>query len=130
MERGSVLIDVLFAISVFAMGVIGFSSASVHVNALRRSCDEREIADAAVHREIGLLRAMDYSQVMGRNNMPFSNPVDVDCDSRVDPSMISVVEEEPGILSVQLTLTWGPGPVFRRVSQRVLITNRRNLGDS
>jgi hypothetical protein len=73
---------------------------------------------------------MDYSQVMDRSNKPFSTPVDVDCDSHVDPSMISVVEEEPGVLSVQLTLTWGPGPVFRRVSQRVLITNRRSLGDS
>ena len=130
MERGSVLIDVLFAISVFAMGVIGFSSASVHVNALRRSSDEREVADAAVHREVGLLRAAEYAQVVARDGTPFVTATDVDGDGRADVSRVTVVEEQPGLLSVQLTLTWGPGPVFRRASQRVLITNRRSLGDS
>ena len=129
MQRGSILIDVLFAISVFALGVIGFSSASVHVNALRHSCDEREIADAAIHREIGILRNLDYAAVVARDGKPFSTPIDVDSDSHADTSLIRVVEEEPGLLSVNLSLTWGPGPVFRRVAQKVLITNRRSLGE-
>ncbi|MFO0985623.1 MAG: hypothetical protein U1E76_28460 [Planctomycetota bacterium] len=128
MQRGSALIDTLMAVAVMAMGVLGFSSASLHMNALGKAGLAREAASGALQREAQVLRAADFDSLPGRDGEPFREQLDIDHDGQADDSLIRVTEEQPGLLVIDLSLQWG-ARASSRAHQRLLVTNRRSLGE-
>jgi hypothetical protein len=128
MQRGAALIDVLIAITIVAMGVLSLSQASVHINAVRKSCEERELAEFAIDREVEVLRQVQFDTLLARDGSGFDIPVDVDGDGRNDPSLLAVASLDPDLVQVRLTVSWAGADGTRAARRMVWITNRRGMG--
>lgn len=130
MERGAVLIDVLVAITVVSMGVLSLSQASVHINSVRKECEEKEMAEFAIDREVEVLRQASFATLPSKDGRSFDQSVDVDGDGRADVSQLAVSTIDADLVQVQLSVTWTSEERKHLARRSVWFTNRRGLGGS
>ncbi|MFO0985158.1 MAG: hypothetical protein U1E76_26095 [Planctomycetota bacterium] len=128
MVRGFALHEALIAVAIIALALLGVSQVSLEVKALRRARDQRQVAEAAIDRELDVLRAMSFAQLPDRDGTPFDFAVDVNGDHQDDPTLVRVSQQEPNLLGVEVTVSWGSDRTTRHAREFVWVTDRRGVG--
>src|SRR5262245_48039081 len=128
MNRGMILYESLMAITLLALSFLAMCQVGAQVGSLERVQVAQGRAEAAVLRQVELLRAVDFAALPARNNTGFDWNVDADGNGKNDQTVINVTLEQPNLARISLTVTWGVGKNPRHLTRSVRMTDRHAVG--
>ena len=128
MTRGMILYEALLAMTLLAVSFLAVCQVGAQVGGLERVQSQNGRAEAAVLRQIELLRNLDFATLPARNKTAFDWNMDLDGDGRPDQTQIQVTLEKANLARVSLDVTWGSGKAVRRLTRSVRMTDRHAVG--
>ncbi len=119
-EAGFTLVELIAAISIMGLLVIGIVNLYVAVETAQRKSYHLEIATRAGEKQIESLRNSQYGSLVPDTSMDFSS----DLPTELPPprtAIAAITEPEDGIRRVDITITYKDGSGTKTVKQSSLI---------
>ena len=138
-EGGFTLVEVLFAAFVLVVATLGVAASTTTFASLRRLNEETQIASTAARQQLDLVRAAQFSQVLGTfSNLNFQ--IDLNGDGandlrpqagdpdgnagRITITQVGPASDPASLLQVNVTIDWRGLSGNRRYQMGTLISNR------